>query len=579
MEIDLEAIVKTYLAECEERLANMEEALVALEADPRADRYLEAVFRSAHTIKGNSASLGFPKVAGFAHVIEDLLQRFRNHSLAVTHDRVTLLLRSVDALRQMIPDAVSGTEELRPDQVELLTHLADGNPGPIERSPAPPSSSTETHQLDTPVNRLNETDSVLAQASSIRVDTEKLNRMLNLAGEIAIAQGRLRQTLEVRGHSAAEVLESHGQVERLTLELQEQIMRVRMVPLGPTFRQFLRVVRDIAQGEGKLVRLETHGDDVEVDMSVVEHLKDPLTHMIRNALDHGIETPDQRRAGGKNPCAVLTLSAHHEGGNIVIEVGDDGAGLNLERIGDRARALGIMAESEKYTDEELSRLIFMPGFSTASEVTDLSGRGVGMDVVKRNIEALRGSIGVTSRPGNGTSFRIKLPLTLAIIEGFGVGVGEDTYVLPLHAVIECTEMPGEEQKGHELGVINLRGEPLPYMRLRSWFDLPTPRPKRENVVVVEVDGVRAGIAVDALYGARQTVIKPLGKHFRDIAGIAGSAILGNGRVALILDVPRLIREVIRSRSDDNARTKEPHRWGENRANHSNAGAVPRNEAL
>jgi two-component system chemotaxis sensor kinase CheA len=221
----------------------------------------------------------------------------------------------------------------------------------------------------------------------------------------------------------------------------------------------------------------------------------------------------------------------------------------------------------------------MPGFSTASEVTDLSGRGVGMDVVKRNIEALRGSIGVTSRPGHGTSFRIKLPLTLAIIEGFGVGVGADTYVLPLHAVIECIEMPGEEQNGHELGVINLRGEPLPYMRLRSWFDLPTPRPKRENVVVVEVDGVRAGIAVDALYGARQTVIKPLGKHFRDIAGIAGSAILGNGQVALILDVPRLIREVIRSRSDDNARAQERHPWRETRAKRSNAGAVPRNEAL
>jgi two-component system chemotaxis sensor kinase CheA len=309
-------------------------------------------------------------------------------------------------------------------------------------------------------------------------------------------------------------------------------------------------------------------------MSVVEHLKDPLTHMIRNALDHGIESPDQRKAKGKNPCAVLTLAARHEGGNIVMVVCDDGAGLNLDRIADRARALGIIAETEKWTAEDLYRLIFMPGFSTASEVTGLSGRGVGMDVVKRNIEALRGSISVSSRPGQGTSFTIKLPLTLAIIEGFGVGVGEDTYVLPLHAVIECTEMPGDEQNSCELGVINLRGEPLPYVRLRGWFDLPSPRPKRENVVVVEVDGMRAGIAVDTLYGARQTVIKPLGKQFRDIAGIAGSAILGNGRVALILDVSRLIREVIRSRGDESPRPKEARPSADNQANHSNAETAP-----
>ena len=572
MDIDLEAILKTYIAECEERLAQMEEALVALEADPRAERFLEAVFRGIHTIKGNAASLGFPKVAGFAHVIEDLLQRFRNRSLAITPERITLLLRAIDALRQMIPDAISGSEELHADQVELLTQLADGSSGAIERALPSASPVTAAPGVDTTVNRRDETDSIIDRVTSIRVDTEKLNRMLNLTGEIAIAHGRLRQTLEVRGHGGPEALESHGQVERLTLDLQEQIMRVRMVAVGPTFRQYLRIVRDIARDEAKLVRLEIQGDDAEVDMSVIEHLKDPLTHMIRNALDHGIETPEQRKAQGKNPCAVLTLAARHEGGNIVIEVSDDGAGLDLRRIAERGRALGIIVESERWTDDELSRLILMPGFSTASKVTGLSGRGVGMDVVKRNIEALRGSINVCSRAGQGTSFTIRLPLTLAIIEGFGVGIGGDTYVLPLHTVIECIEMPMEEQNGRQLGVINLRGEPLPYVRLRNWFALPSPYPKRENVVVVEVDRARAGIVVDALFGARQTVIKPLGKQFDGVSGIAGSAILGNGCVALILDVPGLIRAVTRSYSDHNHNRsfKEGVPSGENKSRPSNS---------
>ncbi|MSP37958.1 MAG: hypothetical protein EXR70_05655 [Deltaproteobacteria bacterium] len=311
MEIDFEAILKTYIAECDERLAAMEEALVTLEADPHNDGFLEAIFRGAHTIKGNAGSLGFPKVAGFAHAFEDLLQRFRNHSIPVTSQRITLLLRSLDALREMIAAEVAGAEEVKPEHVKLQQQLTDGDAAePMENpNPAP-----------VPTKRGAVADAVVDYATTIRVDTEKLNRMLNLAGEIAIAQGRLRQTLTARGQSTSEALEAHDQVERLSLELQEQIMRVRMVPVGPTFRQYLRKVRDLAQGEKKLVRLETQGDDVEVDMSIIEHLKDPLTHMIRNALDHGIETPQARQARGKNPCGVLKLQARHEGGSIVIEV-------------------------------------------------------------------------------------------------------------------------------------------------------------------------------------------------------------------------------------------------------------------
>jgi two-component system chemotaxis sensor kinase CheA len=282
--------------------------------------------------------------------------------------------------------------------------------------------------------------------------------------------------------------------------------------------------------------------------------------MIRNALDHGIENPEARQAQGKDRCGLITLSASHDGANIVIQVKDDGAGLSRERIVERARSLGTIAEPEKLADRELYQLIFEPGFTTAETITDISGRGVGMDVVRRNIEALRGSVAVESQPGRGTTINIRLPLTLAIIDGFGVGVGDETYVVPMHAVLECLQLPAEEQhQGNHFGVINLRGEPLPYVRLRDWFDIPGPRPNRENIVVVEVDRMKAGLAVDSLFGARQTVIKPLGEKFKEVRGIAGSAILGNGRVALIIDVQGLLRDVIRSQGDAPARTAEPYR--------------------
>jgi two-component system chemotaxis sensor kinase CheA len=309
------------------------------------------------------------------------------------------------------------------------------------------------------------------------------------------------------------------------------------------------VVRDLAQSQGKAARLELEGEDVEVDVSVVEYLKDPLVHMIRNAIDHGIEIPEKRRAIGKDPCGRLVLKALHEGANIVIQVIDDGAGLDRERIIERARRMKNIAAPEKLADMEIYRLIFEPGFSTANAVTEWSGRGVGMDIVRRNIEALRGSISIESQKGTGTTITIRLPLTLAIIEGFGVGVGNDTYVLPLHAIVECVPMPHEVPSRAGQGIIDLRGEPLPFIRLRDWFRLPNTNPRRENIVVVEVDQSRVGLAVDALYGTRQTVIKPLGKQFRSIPGIAGSAILGSGRVALILDVTGLVRDIIRSRTD------------------------------
>jgi two-component system chemotaxis sensor kinase CheA len=549
IDIDFAAIMRTFSAESDEIISEMEQAAVALESQPQDDKLLEIIFRGAHTLKGNAGSLGLARVAEFTHALEDLLQRFRNGALAVTRQGISLLLRCIDALREMLPAAIAGTAELQAEHAVLLkqlaTSLADAIQPQFHRALQTEGKAGRMADGEG-AGRRSEDAAMPERSGTIRVDIQKLDRMLNLAGEITIAQGRLRQVLEDKTRVGKDALEAQAHLERLSLDMQEQVMKIRMVPVGPIFRHYNRTVREIALAAGKEARLVIEGEEAEIDLSVVEHLKDPLTHMIRNAIDHGIETPEKRRSAGKDPCGLLLLKASHEGGSIVIQLIDDGAGLNRQRIITCAKEKGVVPEPEKLPDQLLYRLIFEPGFSTAQAITDLSGRGVGMDVVRRNIEALRGSVTVDSEPGKGTRLNIRLPLTLAIIDGFGVGVGDETLILPLHSVCECLTLPADE-RGSEVGqgVINLRGEPLPYVRLRQWLGLSGPCPARENIVVVASEQMKAGFAVDVLYGPRQTVIKPLGKQFRDLPGIAGSAILGNGRVALILDVPGLLRGVIR----------------------------------
>jgi two-component system chemotaxis sensor kinase CheA len=310
------------------------------------------------------------------------------------------------------------------------------------------------------------------------------------------------------------------------------------------FRQQVRAVRDIATARGKRARLVVEGADVEVDMSVIEHLRDPLTHMIRNALDHGIEAPEAREVAGKDPCGTITLRALAEGGSIVIEIADDGRGLDRERIAEKARASGLAPNPESLSDPELMRLVLEPGFSTAGAVTDLSGRGVGMDVVRRNVEALRGSVGIESRPGRGATVTLRLPLTLAIIDGFAVGVGGETFVVPMDVVSECLALPEADGSPRRRGVVNLRGAALPYVRLRDHFALPAGPSARESVVVTRHEGGELGLVVDALYGESQAVIKPLSRLLGDLPGISGCTILGSGRVALILDLPALWRRAV-----------------------------------
>jgi two-component system, chemotaxis family, sensor kinase CheA len=385
---------------------------------------------------------------------------------------------------------------------------------------------------------------VQARNRTLRVDIEKLDQMLNLTGEIAIAQGRLRRMLEeVKTDAARKLLDLQREIESLQKSLQEQVMGVRLVPVGPMFHQFARSVRDISQSHNKLARLEIVGAEVEVDTRILENLKDPLLHMIRNAVDHGIEPPKLRRAKGKNGCGLLKLSATHKAGNILIQLSDDGAGFNRERILAKARDLGLIPDGDKISDQELFNLVFESGFSTAEEVTDLSGRGVGMDVVRRNIELLRGNIEIQSAEGRGTTISIRLPLTLAIIDGFSVVANDETYVIPLEMISECLELPSDQISREKVGVINLRGEPVPYIRLREVFGTPGDLPLRENVVVVHRDGGLAGIAVERLVEECQAIIKPLSRIFRDVPGISGSTILDSGRVALILDVAALLREV------------------------------------
>jgi two-component system chemotaxis sensor kinase CheA len=405
---------------------------------------------------------------------------------------------------------------------------------------APPPAKAEQ-----PAAAAGKTASKSAKAQvqkSIRVDADKLDELINLVGELVIAGAG---AAVVAGRSgAADIIEATARISELIEEVRNSALSLRMVQIGETFTRFQRVVRDISKELGKDIALQISGADTELDKTVVEKIGDPLMHLVRNSMDHGIEKADVRLARGKPAEGTIYLNAYHDSGSIVIEVGDDGGGLNRERILAKAIDKGLVAPGQQLPDDEVYNLIFAAGFSTADQVTNLSGRGVGMDVVRKNIEALRGSISIESVPEQGSTMRIRLPLTLAIIDGFMVGVRRSTFVIPLESVVECIELDaaGGGFQG-EANYLNLRGEVLPYMRLRELFELGGGAPARENIVVVQHAGRKAGIVVDELMGEFQTVIKPLGRMFSHIRGLGGSTILGTGEVALILDVQGLIQQV------------------------------------
>ena len=377
-----------------------------------------------------------------------------------------------------------------------------------------------------------------SEARLIRVQADKLDQLIDLVGELVIAGASA--SLLARRSGQAPLMEATSVLSRLVENIRDSALQLRMVQIGETFNRFNRVVRDTAREIGKDIELVITGAETELDKSVVEKIGDPLMHLVRNAMDHGLEPADVRLAAGKPACGRLELNAYHDSGSIVIEVIDDGGGINVERVQAKAIERGLIQAGHSLSEQEIVNLIFEAGFSTAETVSNPSGRGVGMDVVRRNIQALRGAVEVASTEGQGTTFTIRLPLTLAIIDGFLVGVDKAAYVIPLDTVVECIEL-----KDLPLGrsFLNLRGEALPFIRLRELFETKGTPPPRESIVVVQFAGRKAGIVVDQLMGEFQTVIKPLGAIFRDLRGIGGSTILGSGEVALILDVAALVYTV------------------------------------
>ncbi|WP_330214697.1 chemotaxis protein CheA [Pseudomonas sp. AM8] len=660
MSINLDQAQQTFIVEARELLQAMEQSLLQLESEPGDQDAIGAIFRAAHTIKGSAGLFGLASIVGFTHIVEDVLDRLREGSVAVDAALIALLLKCGDHMLELVevvadrgetptPAALERGEALREAlsayqpmrtavasvetaevtddvAVEVLWHislrfgtdvfrngmdplsflryletlgqliqvatLTDSIPPMDSWDPescylgfeidlrstashatlnevfdfvrddcevhisavdeAPDSTAAIAGELVTPVEpglvtaapqRPAASEAKTRDGNYVRVNADKLDELINLVGELVIASAGA--SLLARSCNNDPLQEASSTVSGLVEEILDGALHLRMIPIGDTFNRFRRVVRDISQELGKDIELSISGAETELDKTVVEKIGDPLMHLLRNAMDHGIESADARRAAGKSAKGHLSLNAYHDSGSIVIEIADDGAGLNRERILQKAQERGLVASGAVLTDQEIYNLIFEAGFSTAEAVTNLSGRGVGMDVVKRNITLLRGTVDLDSRPGQGTVVRIRLPLTLAIINGFLVGIDQSTYVIPLDMVQECIELDEQQrQSSRDTGYLDLRGEVLPLVHLRDHFSHEGPASRRQNVVVVRYAEHKAGLVVDDLLGEFQTVIKPLGKLFGALRGISGSTILGSGAVALILDVPVLLNQIV-----------------------------------
>lgn len=691
--INLDQAFQTFIAEARELLQDMEQSLLQLEHAPDDADQLASIFRAAHTIKGSAGLFGLEPIVGFAHVVEDVLDRLRDGQIHPTRDLTALLLGCNDHLLELIEvvavrsaalsaDSLTREADLReklrvfrePDREPAPASTADSGTRPTwhisvrfgidmlrngmdplsflryldslgeingvatyaEGIPSAADMDAESCYLGFEISLLSDRDetaiagtfefvrdecrlfiftpqtpttdflqwvqnagdesawladalircgtlnsedfavretpvssdrpgTVVTTAEKpvndnrsqpyIRVRSDQLERLIDLAGELITAGAGAQLLARETGNEP--LTEATSIVAALVEQLLDGALAMRMVPIGDTFNRFQRVVRDVSEELGKEIELLVSGADTELDKALVERIGDPLMHLVRNAMDHGIEMPQDRLAAGKPARGQLRLNAFHDSGSIVIELIDDGAGLNRERILAKARDRGLVGAIDP-SDRELLNLIFEPGFSTAETVTNLSGRGVGMDVVKRNITSLRGSIDLHSEPNQGTTVRIRLPLTLAMINGLLVEVAGGGFVVPLDVVHECIELPaGERETLRDRGHIDLRGEVLPLIFLREHLALEGSLSRRENVVVVKAQGQKAGLVVDRLMGEHQTVIKPMGALFGGLQGISGSSILGNGSVALILDIPALLKALIEQHSGQRPRSVGP----------------------
>jgi two-component system chemotaxis sensor kinase CheA len=532
-DFDRDELLKVYLGETEENLTLLEEMLVLLEVKADDEEVINAVFRAAHTLKGNAAMLGFDGLARLAHSMEDLLDEVRAKRFTVSSGLITLLLRGRDAFRQMLPSAVTGSNELSSAATSVIAELDRTKKEGV-------GESATTAAVDETV------DASIGSGQRLRVDLQRLDVILDLTSELSIATGRLFDGIAALSEVIGERLGTAAEdVERILEDLQQQVTRVRMVPIGPRFEQQRRSVRDLAQAAGKPIRLVIEGRNVEIDASLVQQIKDPLTHIVRNAVDHGIERPDVRRARGKDPVATLTLRAFQDGASVVVEVKDDGGGFDRERILERARERGMVAAGATPSNDEIDALVFAPGFSTAEAVTEVSGRGVGMDVVARAVAAMRGTVRIDSRSGTGTSIIMRLPLTLAILSGLVVQAGGERFVVPMDAIAQCEALPAGEPRHTRSGLFEWRDEAVPYIRLKRLFALQNgAEPPVEQIVLIQSELMTVGIVADDLLGEMQAVIKPLGYLFTRAGGVSASTIFPDGRVGLILDVPGLVRRVM-----------------------------------
>ncbi|HXH42208.1 MAG TPA: chemotaxis protein CheA [Thermoanaerobaculia bacterium] len=546
---DQSDLLTVFLAESEENIATIEQLLVALESSAHDEEAINGIFRAAHTLKGNAACLGFDSVASIAHAMEDLLHAMRRRELEPTPRIINLLLQGADSIKSTLPRALAGATDL-PAQIQLLLEeMREVRAGELAVSPIliPPVAGAESTAKIAAVVAAAAPARPAPLAKRLRVDLDRLDRLLNLTGELGIARGRMRVAIEsLEGTTRDRFIEAMEASDRLIESLQEEVTKIRMVPVGVTFQPHKRTVRDLSSATGKRVALVIEGEDVEIDASLIEQIKDPLTHMIRNAIDHGIESPAVRSAAGKDVTATLTLRAYRDGGGIVIQVRDDGAGFDRKAILARAYERGMISEKDVLSAKAVWSLVFAPGFTTATAVTELSGRGVGMDVVMRSVTALRGSIDIDSEAGHGSTISVRLPLTVAMVDGLAVGAGGERFIIPMDAIEECIELPESIAGDQAAGIIVRRGTPVPFLRLNSFFQLGTPAGEiRGHVVVVRNGEQSFGLVTDVLYGEMQAMIKPLGKLFQSFAGVAGSTIFTDGRVGLILDVPGLVRETAR----------------------------------
>ncbi len=536
-----EGILREFLAESLENAEQVERELVALEREPGDLKRIATLFRAVHSIKGTCGFFGFTKLAAVTHAGENLLGRLRSGERTLTPEMADALLALVDAVRTILGRIEATQEEGGDDFQPLIERLAQ-----LDAATTPAPIAEAAHA---------DADSASAgpTESSIRVDVQLLDRLMNLVGELVLARNQL--LLEVAASDLAELPATAQRLNHVTTDLQEMVMRTRLQPIGGLWNKLPRLARDVAAACGKSVRLDLEGAETELDRSIIEAMRDPITHLVRNAIDHGIETPAERTAQGKPAEGRLLLRAFHEGGKVQVEITDDGAGLPIERIRESAlRQHLVSAErAARMTGRDWANVIFLPGFSTAERVTSVSGRGVGMDVVKNNVERIGGTIEVDSKSGEGMTVRIRIPLTLAIVPALIVIAGGERYAIPQVNLTELIRVEPSEAAARlpfafDAPVLRYRDGLLPLLDLREILHTPTTghdprRDKAVSIAVLHADGVTFGLVVDAIVASQEIVVKPLIEALRQIAVFAGATILGDGAVALILDVPGLARHV------------------------------------